>query len=479
VCFFVVFNLEFVGAPASATWGLGLQKNSIGRSWRSFLPIVIVMFICNLLTAHSLSVEEVRSKQKEKKQLIAANLTQPLLNSGLVSGGSRDTRTESSVLQVQAVKSYFMITFDFLGQFCNFFMRDCFRFSVCLAMLLRGIGIFSSGAAGAPNMLRHGYLIFFWMLVSVVAFHQQWNGDAAKWTSRVWTLLMVYILLVIGIRYLYYFVSVVFDFSQNRNLEADFGTYSMIDNVYGYFGADALLVVLSFVQSRLFLKLQKFGWQWSMGAERFGFPLVQNLFQHFLSVHGDKGFFMSLAAASLVNGLSVIGWIWAVFFCIIAVSRSARESCWPVALALSLFYCTLAVLAPMPSVGFPGQTDIDDVACDTNCLMGFVGFQPVTPYNVTACPSRLFYCTNTDVFQQILVSVCIAVSVALMRLGEKCVAFRLPAPLHVFCRHYVLGTASRTPASHLSFQFSGTAIRSSVMKCPRMRRIQNFCVLLD
>jgi hypothetical protein len=426
VFFFVVFNLEFVAAPSSATWGLGLQKNSIARSWRIFLPIVWVMFVCNLLTAHSLSIQEVRSKQKEKKQRSAINLTQPLLNSTVASAGSRNARAESSVVQPQAIKYVFMIVINFLGEFYNFFMRDCFRFCVCVVMLLRGMGIFSPGVSGAPSILRHGYLIIFWMLVSVVAFFQKWNGDAAKWTTRVWTLSIVYILIVIGIRYLYYFVSAVFDFSQNRNLETDFGIFSEIDNVYGYFGADAALVVLSFVQSRLFSKLQKSGWQWPMGPERFCFPKVHDMFQNILSVHGDKGFFVSLAAASLVNGLSVIGWVWAAFFSIVMVSHTALESSWPVALVLSLIYCTLAVLAPMPSVGFPGQIENDALNCDTNCVMGFVGLQPVSPYNAS-CPRYPVYCRNVDIFLQILVSVCIAVSVALMRLGAMLVPLTSPS----------------------------------------------------
>jgi hypothetical protein len=429
VCFFVIFNLEFVAAPSSSTWGLGLQKNSIARSWRVFLPIVIVMFVCNLLTAHSLSVEEARSKRKENTERRKVALTQPLLHSlpvsdltsGLTSGFSSANAAGSSavVIEPPASKSLFVIVFDFLGEFYNFFMRDCFRFCVCLAMLLRGMGNFSSGAAGAPNMLRHGYLVIFWMLVYVVSFHQQWNGDAAKWSKRVWTLLVVYILVVIGIRYLYYFVSVVFDFSQNLDLEKDFGVYSLIGNVYAYFGADAALVVLSFVQSRLFLKLQKSAWRWPKSPDRFCFPQVEVMFQNLLSVHGDKGFFISLATASLVNGLSLIGWIWAVFFAVVMVSRSALEFSWPVALALSLFYCSMAVLVPMPTVEFPGQTTNNTLPCDTNCLMGFIGFQPVTPYDFTGCPSSPVYCQNADVFQQLSVSVGIAVSVGLMRLGSK------------------------------------------------------------
>jgi hypothetical protein len=143
------------------------------------------------------------------------------------------------------------------------------------------------------------------------------------------------------------------------------------------------------------------------------------MFQQLLSVHGDKGFFISLATASLLNGLSLIGWTWAVFFAVAVMSRSALESSWPLALALSLFFCTLAILAPMPTVQFPGQTTNVTLPCDANCLMGFIGFQPVAPYNFTLCPPPPVYCENINVFQQISVSVGVAISVALMRLGSK------------------------------------------------------------
>ena len=53
--------------------------------------------------------------------------------------------------------------------------------------------------------------------------------------------------------------------------------------------------------------------------------------------------------------------------------------------------------------------------------MRFGGFQAITPYNLNSCSSYPFYCKNIVVSDQIFVSLCIAVSAAFMRLGDKCV----------------------------------------------------------
>ena len=421
VCFFVIFNLPFIGAPSSVTWGLGLQQKAIPRSWRSFLPIVLVMFVSNLLTAHSLSVIEERSKRKERKGSNLSKLKQPLLSSARTSGmatvaGAGDAATQTRV------KQSLLVLRDFIIQFYEFFMRDCFRFCVCVAMLLRGMGVFSAGIS--VSILRQGYLLIFWMLVFVVAYHQQWNGDAARWTKRVWPLLNVYACLVIGIRYIYYFVTQYFDFFQNVDVERDIGLnrLSILNyNIYVYFGADAVLVVLSFVQSRRFSKLRKTKWHWPESPPLFRFPQIVGLFQNLLSVHGDKGFLCSLVAASLVNGVSVIGWIWAIFFTIALFSHTTLEFSWVVALPLSIFYCTIAIIVPMSMVNFPEQIDNLADPCDTSCLMGFIGFRSRVPYDLSRCPSVVvpFYCINIQSSDQILVSVCIAVSAAAMRLGAK------------------------------------------------------------
>jgi hypothetical protein len=425
VLFYVVFNVQLVGAPSSTSTGLGLQQNSLSSSWSSLLPILVVMCICSLLTSHSLYHVEEKSNRKTdaKKKSTMQNLKQPLLSSQS-SQASRVPSAAASVgidaAQAQESKSFFVSTAIFCGQLYDFYMRDYFRLSVSVFVLLRGMGV----ASVTPmSLLRFGYLVIFWMLVSVVAFHQKWNGNAARWTKRVWSILNVYACFVIGVRYVYLYVSKFVDgFIANRDLEADLGLNQLSEisqNVYLYFIIDAFLVALSFIQSRRFLKLQKTKWEWPESPLRFCFPRTELIFQNLLSVHCDKSFLLSLIAACLVNGVSLVGWIWAVFFIVVLLSRSALESSWALALVLSLIYCTVAVLAPMPIVAFPGQTSKTTDPCEMNCLMGFIGLQAATPYADNGCPPRPFYCQKIHRINQIAVSLCIAISAALMRLGIK------------------------------------------------------------
>jgi hypothetical protein len=313
-------------------------------------------------------------------------------------------------------------------------MRDAFRLIVCIILLLRYIGTFSLSTS--PSFLRHGYFIFFWILVSVVAYHQQWNGDAARWTKRVWPCLIIYAVLIIGIRYLYLFVSdSIQSFKGQNDFEKAFGLVGSISKIqsgiYTYFASDATLVVLFFIQGRRFSKLQKTStWQWPDSPLRFQFPKLERIFKNLLAVHGEKGFLVSLIVASLANGVNVIGCIWALFFTFVVLSRTALEFSWVAGLVFSMAYCTLALIAPMPVVDFPGQMTNSAQPCDTNCVMGFVGFRAIIPYNFSSCPSfQPCYCKNISLSDQLLVALCVAVSAAFMRLGTKCPAPEQMRPL--------------------------------------------------
>jgi hypothetical protein len=408
--FFIVFNLSVVGAPSSAAVGLGQQKHSILTAWRSLLPILIVMLVCALLTAHSTTLAAARSGQ----QKLVKSLNEPLLT-------PRDyAHLSSKNISKNRLQIFVDRALYFAGDLYEFFMRDCFRFFVSLAIMLRGVGAMSASAS--VSILRHGYLIIIWLLLFIISYHQQWNGNAARWSKPVWTLFNAYGLLVIGIRYLYYFVSVFVAFTPNIALETGIGLnrLSVVQyNIYLYFGADAALVLVSFVQSRRFLKLQKFNWQWPSSPAPFNFPKTEYFFRNLLSVHGDKAFLASLIAASLLNGVSVIGLLWALYFVAAVVSRQVLESGWAIALILSFMYGTLAVLAVMPMVEFPGQERNVSDECDPSCTMGFIGLQSVTPYNVSSCVSPPFYCQNLDSRRQLLVAICLAASVCVMRLGLK------------------------------------------------------------
>jgi hypothetical protein len=416
-CLFLIFNLSFVDAPQSSAFGLGQQKDSVSKSWRNFLPIVGVMVVCNLLMAHSIHVLQAQPKQQSSRK-IEQSLSEPLLR--------KDADIGSSVVgEVPESASFFSRVFNFITHVYEFFMRDYFRFVVYLVLMLRGVGAFS--VKGYPSLLRHGYLVLFWALVTVVAYHQQWNGSAARWTKRLWPCLIIYAVLVIGIRYLYWFVSDSFQYVENiKDFERAFGLISSISSiqsdVFTYFASDAALVVLFFVQDRRFRKLQKSStWEWPESPLSFRFPQIEGLYENFLSVHGEKGFLVSLIAAALVNGVTVIGLVWTAFFIVVVLSRTALRSSWAVAVVMSVVYCSLAVISPMPLFEFPGQVKTFADPCDTNCLMGFVGFQAITPYNLDSCSSYPFYCKNIVLSDQIFVSLCIAVSAAFMRLGDKCV----------------------------------------------------------
>jgi len=417
--FFVVFNVPLAGAPPSTLAGLGLQQDSLSSSWSSLLPILFVMCICSLLTAHSHMHIEVNSRKLEAKNRSAMkHLQQPLLSSIAF----RDTaaRTVGREAEAPERQPFYVSAAEFLVQLYDFYLLDYFRLSVSLCVLLRGMGVLS---VGRMSCFRFGYLVIVWMLVSVVAFHQQWNGNAAKWTKRVWTVLNVYACFVIGIRYIYLVLSNLDIFISNKEFEVDIGLnrYTEISNKYLYFLTDTFLVALSFIQSRRFLKLQKSKWEWPESPPRFCFPRTAHIAQNLISVHCDKFFLISLIAACLVNGVSLVGWIWAVFFIVVVLSRSALESSWTVALLLSMLYCTAAALAPMHLVAFPNQVSNSTDPCDTNCLIGFIGFQSVTPNADRACPNSVppFYCQEIQNVKQIAVSVCIAISAALMRLGTK------------------------------------------------------------
>jgi hypothetical protein len=426
-CLFVIFNLPFIDAPSDALWGLGLQKNSISNSWRNFLPVAGVMAVCNLLMANSIHVLHIQQTQASSKLRAALSLSEPLLQTNSTDKNLLNTnfQVRNSADQSHEAESLLSIIFKFINQLYDFFMRDYFRLLVCLVLMLRSIGVLSR-VQGSPSLLRHTYTLFCWMLVSVIAYHQQWNGRAARSTKIIWPWLIVYAGITIAVRYVYLFVhaSDPFDFTDRSDFEKAIGLISSVSSIqsdsYTYFAADAVLLVLFFIQFRRFSELEASGWQWPRSPLIFCFPKIEKVFQNALSVHGEKGFLVSLIAASVVNGVTVIGCMWASFFTVVVLFRTALESSWAIALFVSMVYCTLAVIAPMPLANFPGQTSSFADSCDTDCLMGFIGLESVTPYNVSSCTSRPFYCKNILLSDQLIVSLCIAVSAAFMRLGHKC-----------------------------------------------------------